>query len=107
MKSSSFSRDAPLTSCSYVDRPTAVLKHLISSGNNVPAYMGVDYNTSITDMTQGRASVRIESKKNFTHGLIIPDIGHMPGGICGTWPAREFTASIRVSDNEVMLNVVG
>jgi hypothetical protein len=33
--------------------------------------------------------VRIVSKKNWTHGLFIADIEHMPGGICGTWPACE------------------
>lgn len=53
--------------------------------------MGVDYSTYIyPNMTQGRASIRIESKKTYTHALIISDIAHMPGGICGTWPAREF-----------------
>jgi len=25
--------------------------------------------------------------KAYNHGLVIADIAHMPGGICGTWPA--------------------
>jgi hypothetical protein len=41
----------------------------------------------------GRNSVRLVSKKSWTHGLFIADIAHMPGGICGTWPAREFLCS--------------
>jgi hypothetical protein len=35
----------------------------------------------------GRKSVRIEGNYEFTHGLIITDVGQMPSGICGTWPA--------------------
>lgn len=35
----------------------------------------------------GRKSVRIEGNHVFTHGLIITDVGQMPSGICGTWPA--------------------
>ena len=55
------------------------------------SYMGVDYTTSYsttqTPSNRGRASVRIESKKKYTHGLVIADIGHMPTNVCGTWPA--------------------
>ena len=47
--------------------------------------MGVDH-TNVASGA-GRASVRITSKKSYNHGLIILDLGHMPGGICGTWPA--------------------
>ncbi|KAF2211795.1 glycoside hydrolase family 16 protein [Cercospora zeae-maydis SCOH1-5] len=35
----------------------------------------------------GRPSVRIESKKKFYRGLIVVDVDHMPGSICGVWPA--------------------
>ncbi|KAF1992129.1 glycoside hydrolase family 16 protein [Aulographum hederae CBS 113979] len=34
----------------------------------------------------GRPSVRLESLKNYNHGLFILDLAHMPVG-CGTWPA--------------------
>ena len=55
------------------------------------SYMGVDYTTSYstiqTPSNRGRASVRIESKKKYTHGLVIADLGHMPVNVCGTWPA--------------------
>jgi len=35
----------------------------------------------------GRASTRLTSNKPYQHGLFIADIAHMPGGICGVWPA--------------------
>ena len=42
-----------------------------------------------TDQTtpNGRPSIRITSKDSYQNGLIVLDVGHMPGGICGTWPA--------------------
>lgn len=35
----------------------------------------------------GRPAVRIESKATYSSGLIVADIAHMPGSICGVWPA--------------------
>jgi hypothetical protein len=49
------------------------------------ANIGVDHTNIATG--SGRKSVRIESKKTYLHGLFIADMSHMPGGICGTWPA--------------------
>lgn len=46
--------------------------------------MGVDYKNAAPG---GRQSVRITSNASYKHGLIILDLAHMPGGICGTWPA--------------------
>jgi hypothetical protein len=68
---------------SYVDRNTAQNAGLISANGAV--YMGVDH-TNVAS-SSGRQSVRITSTKSYTHGLVILDLGHMPGGICGTWPA--------------------
>jgi hypothetical protein len=68
---------------SYVDRTTAQNAGLISTGSSV--YMGVDH-TNIAS-SPGRQSVRISSTNSYTHGLVILDLAHMPGGICGTWPA--------------------
>jgi beta-glucanase (GH16 family) len=48
-------------------------------------YLGVDHKT--VNPAGGRNSVRVTSNKAYTHGLFIADIAHMPGGICGTWPA--------------------
>lgn len=47
-------------------------------------YMAVD---STTIAPEGRGSVRVQSQETYNHGLFIIDIAHMPGGICGTWPA--------------------
>jgi hypothetical protein len=46
--------------------------------------MGVDYTTKDP---KGRASVRLESKKTWNHGLLVADIAHMPSSECGVWPA--------------------
>lgn len=35
----------------------------------------------------GRSSVRITSRQSYQFGLFLVDIDHMPGGVCGTWPA--------------------
>ncbi len=59
--------------------------------------MGVDSSTTLDpNGGVGRKSVRITSKASFTHGLIISDIGHMPGGICGTWPARTYPTRVNL-----------
>jgi hypothetical protein len=52
-------------------------------------YIGVD-NTSILDSAtagpgNGRKSVRLESVQTFDNGLIILDLGHLPGDCCGLW----------------------
>ena len=67
----------------YVDQSTAQSQGLINT--NGPVYMGVDH-TNIASGS-GRSSVRLTSKKSYNHGLIILDVAHMPGGVCGTWPA--------------------
>ncbi|GKZ70348.1 hypothetical protein AnigIFM50267_005986 [Aspergillus niger] len=68
----------------YVDEATAQSNGYIStSGDSV--YMGVDH-TNVAG-SSGRQSVRISSDATYNHGLFILDLEHMPGGICGTWPA--------------------
>jgi hypothetical protein len=68
---------------SYLDRSSASSGGLIKSGNSV--YVGVD--TVNTASSPGRSSVRLESTNTYTHGLVILDLNHMPGSVCGTWPA--------------------
>lgn len=51
---------------------------------------GVDYKSKLDSSAGkdvGRESVRLEGKKEYNKGLFVLDIKHMPGGICGTWPA--------------------
>lgn len=82
-----------LTCNSYVNQTTANHTGLVSFESGGAAYIGVDYKTVLKTAAVGRNSVRLVSKKSWTHGLFIADIAHMPGGICGTWPARGFLCS--------------
>lgn len=68
----------------YVDYNTAQSSGLYKVENN-QVYIGVDYTNAASG--RGRNSVRIESKASYQHGLIILDLAHMPGSVCGTWPA--------------------
>ena len=68
----------------YVAQSTAQSDGLINT-NNGAVYMGVDHTNVATG--SGRNSVRITSTKSYNHGLVILDLAHMPGGVCGTWPA--------------------
>lgn len=57
----------------------------MSGGNASQAlYMGVN---STAKAPTGRGAVRVQSTKTYQHALVLADIVHMPGGICGTWPA--------------------
>ena len=47
-------------------------------------YLGVDY---ANKAPQGRASVRVESNRTFSRGLLVADLWHMPASTCGSWPA--------------------
>jgi len=60
---------------SYQSQGAAASQGLINS-NNGQVYMGVDH-TTYNPPSPGRASVRIESKKAYNHGLFIADIAHM------------------------------
>ncbi|KAG5993437.1 hypothetical protein E4U43_003496 [Claviceps pusilla] len=68
----------------YVDHDTATREGLVGY-NKGGIFMGVDHQTKYP--AKGRKSVRVTSQKSFTRGLFIADIAHMPGSICGTWPA--------------------
>ena len=49
-------------------------------------FLGVDYKT-VNPPEPSRASVRVTSNKAYTQGIFLADIAHMPGFICGVWPA--------------------
>jgi len=68
----------------YVSEPVAENTDLVYMENS-QVYLGVDHTTY--NPSAGRASVRLSSNIAYTKGLFIADIAHMPGGICGTWPA--------------------
>ena len=75
----------------YVDKATASQNGLIGTSQG-SVYIGVD-NKNIAD-SGGRQSVRLTSFKGYNHGLVILDLAHMPGNICGTWPALYVTSLI-------------
>lgn len=69
---------------SFANAGTANMTGLAGYSNGA-VYLGVDHTT--LNPAGGRGSVRVTSNKAYTHGLFIADISHMPGGICGVWPA--------------------
>lgn len=70
----------------YVDQSTASSSGLIGFGQGT-AKWGVDNTTVLSSTSAGRNSVRLEGNTHYNHGLFIADIKHMPGSICGVWPA--------------------
>lgn len=93
MVTSRTSHPAPNSEClltrhiRYVNETAAEASHLIIANGYGPTYMGVEHSVALDPAGPGRKSVRISSQKSWTHGLFLADISHMPGGICGTWPA--------------------
>ncbi|KAL8899987.1 MAG: hypothetical protein Q9207_005920 [Kuettlingeria erythrocarpa] len=79
----SFFTDADPTE-GYVDYVDGSSNGLFSqSGGSVK--LSVD-STSVAS-GRGRKSVRLTSKASYNHALIVVDVEHMPGNICGVWPA--------------------
>lgn len=68
----------------YISQSAATSAGLINTNNN-QIYMGVD-STNVAS-GRGRKSVRLTSNAVYNHALIILDLDHMPGSICGVWPA--------------------
>ncbi|KAL8791250.1 MAG: hypothetical protein Q9213_000207 [Squamulea squamosa] len=50
---------------------------------------------------RGRQSVRLTSRASYNHALIVIDIAHMPGNICGVWPAFWSTGPAWPSNGEI------
>ncbi|KAF5863751.1 hypothetical protein ETB97_009386 [Aspergillus alliaceus] len=71
----------------YANQSYAESSGLIQVTESGSFYMGVDYKTTLSANGPGRDSVRIESKEYYDEGLYIIDLEHMPGSVCGTWPA--------------------
>lgn len=65
----------------YQSQSSAQSMGLLSS-SPFNAIMRVD---STNVQPNGRPSVRLTSNKSYSTGLVIIDLEHMPGGICGTW----------------------
>jgi hypothetical protein len=72
---------------SYAAQPAALALNL-TYATRQSAIIRVD--TSDTDASTGRISVRLESKTTYNSGLFVFDILHTPVG-CATWPALWLT----------------
>ncbi|KAJ5550322.1 Concanavalin A-like lectin/glucanase subgroup [Penicillium sp. DV-2018c] len=72
----------------YLDKESAERAGLVKLTDSGSVYLGVDHVTKLDPHgKKGRDSVRIGSKKYYDKSLVIADIAHMPGSVCGTWPA--------------------
>lgn len=71
----------------YQSRQAALDQGLVKvDGNEV--YIGVDHTSILKGAnTNGRPSVRLESKAEYNHGLFIARFSHLPESKCGTRPA--------------------
>jgi hypothetical protein len=69
----------------YVNETEAVQSGLFSAGPN-SVRVGVANTGLYPKGGKGRPSIRLVGKMNYTKGLFVADIAHMPGG-CGLWPA--------------------
>lgn len=71
----------------YISQSDAQSAGLIDTSNG-QIRMSVDSKNVASG--RGRKSVRLTSKAKYNHGLIVLDLEHMPGSICGTWPACRY-----------------
>ena len=68
----------------YVNRTVSDTLNLTAVSEGV-VYLKVDTVNRYPLGGKGRPSLRLTSKHDYTHGLFILDLTHMPTG-CGTWP---------------------
>lgn len=72
----------------YVLQDVALSMGMISNSSSGAINIGVDNTTVLSSKdTAGRMAVRIESNTKYNYGLFVADFTHVPGGICGVWPA--------------------
>ncbi|KAF8633140.1 hypothetical protein AX17_004641 [Amanita inopinata Kibby_2008] len=78
-------RDPSHGRVNYVDATTAANKNLTyASGNHF--VLRADSTTVLNRNGPGRDSVRLMSNRQYTNGVMIFSLRHIPTG-CGTWPA--------------------
>lgn len=85
----------------YVDQKSAESSGLVKVLDSGSVYIGVDHEKTISTSSQGRDSVRIGSKKYYDESLVIADLAHMPGSVCGSWPAFWSTGKNWPGDGEI------
>lgn len=72
----------------YQSRQAAESLNLTYYGNDDLTYIHADHKERAP---HGRKSVRLSTKKQYTKGIFVLDVAHMPTG-CGVWPAFWSTA---------------
>jgi len=71
---------------SYKDSATANQLGLTSTTGH-SAVFRADNTTKLHYTDTGRPSVRLEGIAKYNKGIFVADIQHMPGTVCGSWPA--------------------
>ncbi|KAJ6088686.1 hypothetical protein N7486_009947 [Penicillium sp. IBT 16267x] len=71
----------------YLDQASAESSGLVKVTDQGSVYIGVDHKTTLSTSGKGRDSVRVGTTKYYEHSLVVADIAHMPGNVCGSWPA--------------------
>ncbi|CAO2656238.1 Nn.00g050410.m01.CDS01 [Neocucurbitaria sp. VM-36] len=85
----------------YQNLTSAISQQLVGYLQDTQSvFLGVDFTNKAPE---GRSSVRIESKKTWSQGLLIADIRHMPSSHCGTWPAYWLLGSDWPNSGEIDL----
>ncbi|KAF2122091.1 concanavalin A-like lectin/glucanase domain-containing protein [Lophiotrema nucula] len=85
----------------YLSKEQALQAGLVRTDGGV-IYIGVDNKTVLDPRTSlGRPSVRVESHDEFSSGLLIADIEHLPGNACGLWPAFWLLFDLRSDYSEI------
>ncbi|KAK4691008.1 hypothetical protein P7C71_g5904, partial [Lecanoromycetidae sp. Uapishka_2] len=82
----------------YVDSSTAQEDNLTSVENGI---VTIRSDSSSIASGRGRNSVRLTSKAQYTHGLVVLDLQHMPGSACGIWPAFWMTGPSWPNNGEI------
>ncbi|KAL8949147.1 MAG: hypothetical protein Q9222_004728 [Ikaeria aurantiellina] len=82
----------------YVDQATAQSNGMLDTKDGAVT-LRVD-STKIAS-GRGRDSLRLTSKANYNHGLVVLDLAHMPGNACGMWPAFWTTGPSWPSNGEI------
>lgn len=71
----------------YLDKASAESSGLVKVTDSGSVYIGVDHTTTLSTSGSGRDSVRVGTTKYYEHSLVVADLAHMPGSVCGSWPA--------------------
>ncbi|KAJ5925311.1 hypothetical protein N7454_007950 [Penicillium verhagenii] len=85
----------------YLDQASAESSGLVKVTDRGTVYIGVDHQTTLSTTGKGRDSVRVGTNKYYEHSLVVADIAHMPGSVCGSWPAFWTVGQVWPQDGEI------